>query len=171
MDIGGQPSLVDIDAEGKVPLGRGHNQARRYLYVIDRRDGSLVVPAPEKPVPTSNPAAGDTLSPTQPFSALTLPERNISEADAVGHPAIRPARPASSSRNAAMKARSRKRRSRVPSSRRVHWASSNGAVPPSIPVRQLVIVNPDYMGFLEKLVPRAETTAKSGTGGGEMGLA
>ncbi|MGK5062011.1 hypothetical protein [Janthinobacterium sp. LB3P112] len=33
----------------------------------------------------------------------------------------------------------------------------------------MLIVNPDDMGFLEKIVPRAETTAKGGTGG-EMGL-
>ncbi|MGK5037902.1 hypothetical protein [Janthinobacterium sp. LB3P118] len=33
----------------------------------------------------------------------------------------------------------------------------------------MLIVNPDYMGFLEKLAPHAETTAKGGTDG-EMGL-
>ncbi|WP_230492148.1 MULTISPECIES: membrane-bound PQQ-dependent dehydrogenase, glucose/quinate/shikimate family [unclassified Janthinobacterium] len=171
MDIGGQPSLVDIDTpKGKVPSVVATTK-RGDIYVIDRRDGSLVVPAPEKPVPTSNPAAGDTLSPTQPFSALTfLPERNISEADMWGTTPFD---------QLACRIIFKERRYEGPFTPQT---AGKGAVispgPLGIfewggaaidPVRQLLIVNPDYMGFLEKLVPRAETTAKGGTGG-EMGL-
>ncbi|OEZ81505.1 quinoprotein glucose dehydrogenase [Janthinobacterium sp. HH104] len=171
MDIGGQPSLVDIDTpKGKVPSVVATTK-RGDIYVIDRRDGSLVVPAPEKPVPTSNPAAGDTLSPTQPFSALTfLPERNINEADMWGTTPFD---------QLACRIIFKERRYEGPFTPQT---AGKGAVispgPLGIfewggaaidPVRQLLIVNPDYMGFLEKLVPRAETTAKGGTGG-EMGL-
>ncbi|MGK5080421.1 membrane-bound PQQ-dependent dehydrogenase, glucose/quinate/shikimate family [Janthinobacterium sp. HLX7-2] len=171
MDIGGQPSLVDIDTpKGKVPSVVATTK-RGDIYVIDRRDGSLVVPAPEKPVPTSNPAAGDKLSPTQPFSALTfLPERNISEADMWGTTPFD---------QLACRIIFKERRYEGPFTPQT---AGKGAVispgPLGIfewggaaidPVRQLLIVNPDYMGFLEKLVPRAETTAKGGTGG-EMGL-
>ncbi len=171
MDIGGQPTLVDIDTpKGKVPSVVATTK-RGDIYVIDRRDGSLVVPAPEKPVPTSNPAAGDTLSPTQPFSALTfLPERNISEADMWGTTPFD---------QLACRIIFKERRYEGPFTPQT---AGKGAVispgPLGIfewggaaidPVRQLLIVNPDYMGFLEKLVPRAETTAKGGTGG-EMGL-
>src|SRR5471032_1841482 len=55
MVIGGQPTLVDIDTpKGKVPSVVATTK-RGDIYVIDRRDGSLVVPAPEKPVPNTNP--------------------------------------------------------------------------------------------------------------------
>ena len=54
MDIGGQPTLVDIDTpKGKVPSVVATTK-RGDIYVIDRRDGTLVVPAPEKPVPSDN---------------------------------------------------------------------------------------------------------------------
>lgn len=38
------------------------------IFVLNRTNGELVVPAPEKPVP-QGPAKGDRLSPTQPFSS------------------------------------------------------------------------------------------------------
>ncbi|RZJ83582.1 MAG: membrane-bound PQQ-dependent dehydrogenase, glucose/quinate/shikimate family, partial [Brevundimonas sp.] len=51
MDIGGQPTLVDIDTpKGRVPSLVATTKTGN-IFVIDRRDGSLVVPAPEKPVP------------------------------------------------------------------------------------------------------------------------
>jgi quinoprotein glucose dehydrogenase len=171
MDIGGQPTLVDIDTpKGKVPSVVATTK-RGDIYVIDRRDGSLVVPAPEKPVPTGNVAAGDHVSPTQPFSALTfLPERNISEADMWG---------TSPFDQLACRIIFKDRRYEGPFTPQT---GGKGAIispgPLGIfewggaaidPVRQLLIVNPDYMGFLERLVPRAQTNAKGGSGG-EMGL-
>ncbi|GGZ10082.1 membrane-bound PQQ-dependent dehydrogenase, glucose/quinate/shikimate family [Pseudoduganella plicata] len=171
MDIGGQPTLVDIDTpRGKVPSVVATTK-RGDIYVIDRRDGSLVVPAPEKPVPTGNVAAGDHVSPTQPFSALTfLPERNISETDMWGttpfdqlacrvifrqHRYEGPFTPQTAGRGAIIS----------PGPLGIfEWGGA--AVDP---VRQLLIVNPDYMGFLERLVPRAQANAKGGTGS-EMGL-
>ena len=84
MDIGGQPSLVDIDTpRGKVPALIASTK-RGDLYVLDRRDGSLVVPAPEQPVPQGA-AEGDRTSPTQPFSALSYkPGRKLAESDMWG---------------------------------------------------------------------------------------
>jgi len=44
MDIGGQPSLVDLDTpKGRIPALIASTK-RADLYVIDRRDGSLIVP-------------------------------------------------------------------------------------------------------------------------------
>ena len=171
MDIGGQPSLVDIDTpRGKVPSLVATTK-RGDIYVIDRRDGSLVVPAPEKPVPTANAAAGDTLSPTQPFSALTfLPERKISEADMWGTTPFD---------QLACRVIFKQRRYEGPFTPQT---AGKGAVispgPLGIfewggatvdPVRQLLIVNPDYMGFLERLVPREQAQVAGGSGT-EMGL-
>jgi quinoprotein glucose dehydrogenase len=171
MDIGGQPTLVDIDTpKGRVPSVIATTK-RGDIYVIDRRDGSLVVPAPEKPVPTGNVAAGDHVSPTQPFSMLTfLPEKHISETDMWG---------VSPFDQMACRVIFKRRRYEGPFTPQT---AGNGAVispgPLGIfewggatvdPVRQLLIVNPDYMGFLERLVPRAQATAKGGSGT-EMGL-
>ena len=175
MDIGGQPTLVDIDTpKGKVPSVVATTK-RGDIYVIDRRDGSLVVPAPEKPVPTGNVAAGDRVSPTQPFSALTfLPEKNISETDMWGTTPFD---------QLACRIIFRQHRYEGPfTPQTVASGKIKGAIispgPLGIfewggaavdPVRQLLLLNPDYMGFLEKLVPRAQATGKGGTGT-EMGL-
>lgn len=171
MDIGGQPTLVDIDTpKGKVPSVVATTK-RGDIYVIDRRDGSLVVPAPEKPVPTGNVAAGDHVSPTQPFSMLTfLPEKNISETDMWGTTPFD---------QLACRVIFKERRYEGPFTPQT---AGKGAVispgPLGIfewggatidPVRQLLIVNPDFMGFLERLVPRDKADVKGGSGT-EMGL-
>jgi glucose dehydrogenase len=84
MDVGGQPNLMDMDTpQGKVPVVIASTK-RADIYVIDRRDGKLVVPAPEQPVPQGA-AEGDYSAPTQPFSALSFkPERRLRESDMWG---------------------------------------------------------------------------------------
>jgi quinoprotein glucose dehydrogenase len=171
MDIGGQPTLVDIDTpKGRVPSLVATTK-RGDIYVIDRRDGALVVPAPEKPVPQGNVAAGDHVSPTQPFSMLTfLPERHISETDMWGTTPFD---------QMACRMTFRERRYEGPFTPQT---AGRGAIispgPLGIfewggatvdPVRQLLIVNPDFMGFLERLVPRSQADVKGGSGT-EMGL-
>jgi quinoprotein glucose dehydrogenase len=170
MDIGGQPSLVDLDTpNGKVPAVVATTK-RGDIYVLDRRDGKLVVPAPERPVPQGA-AEGDHVSPTQPFSALTfLPDRPIREADMWGTNPLDqlmcritfksrryegPFTPQTAGRGAII----------YPGPLGIfEWGGAT-----IDPVRQLMIVNPDYMGFLERLVPR-EQAKGAGTPGNEMGL-
>ncbi|ONG06570.1 membrane-bound PQQ-dependent dehydrogenase, glucose/quinate/shikimate family [Escherichia coli] len=54
------------------------------IFVLDRRNGELVVPAPEKPVPQGA-AKGDYVTPTQPFSELSFrPTKDLSGADMWG---------------------------------------------------------------------------------------
>ncbi len=54
------------------------------IFVLDRRNGELVVPAPEKPVPQGA-AKGDYVTPTQPFSELSFrPKKDLSGADMWG---------------------------------------------------------------------------------------
>lgn len=85
MDLPSQPTLVDIpDKDGKivpavyVPAKTGN------LFVLDRRTGALVVPAPEMPVPQGA-APGDRVAPTQPFSQLTFrPTALLTDADMWG---------------------------------------------------------------------------------------
>jgi quinoprotein glucose dehydrogenase len=74
MDLPSQPSLVDVKTpngvtpEIYVPAKTGD------IFVLDRRDGHLIVPAPEQEVPQGA-APGDHLSPTQPFSQLSFRPR------------------------------------------------------------------------------------------------
>ncbi|MDR5784468.1 glucose/quinate/shikimate family membrane-bound PQQ-dependent dehydrogenase [Caballeronia sp. LZ065] len=85
MDVPAQPTLADIrDRSGNivpaiyVPAKTGN------IFVLDRRNGKLIVPAPEQPVPQGA-ARGDRVSPTQPFSQLTFrPQKNLIGADMWG---------------------------------------------------------------------------------------
>jgi quinoprotein glucose dehydrogenase len=85
MDQPAQPTIADITGkDGKIipvvyaPAKTGN------LYVLDRRTGTPVVPAPERPVPQGA-APGDHVAPTQPFSDLTFrPSKNLSGADMWG---------------------------------------------------------------------------------------
>jgi quinoprotein glucose dehydrogenase len=84
MDLSSQPTLVDIStANGVVPAVLQPTKTGN-LFVLDRRNGQLIVPAPERSVPQGA-APGDHLSPTQPFSTLTFrPERKLTGADMWG---------------------------------------------------------------------------------------
>ncbi|HEY3986145.1 glucose/quinate/shikimate family membrane-bound PQQ-dependent dehydrogenase [Cedecea sp.] len=85
MDMPAQPTLADItDKNGNtVPVVYAPAKTGN-IFVLDRRDGKLVVPAPEQPVPQGA-AKGDHVSPTQPFSELTFrPKKDLSGADMWG---------------------------------------------------------------------------------------
>jgi quinoprotein glucose dehydrogenase len=85
MDLPSQPTLADIPARdgGIVPVVYAPTKTGN-LFVLDRRSGALVVPAPERPVPQGA-APGDRSSPTQPFSELSYrPEKPLSGADMWG---------------------------------------------------------------------------------------
>lgn len=85
MDQPSQPTLADIaDKDGKnVPVVYAPAKTGN-LFVLDRRTGVPVVPAPETPVPQGA-APGDHVAPTQPFSQLTFrPSKNLTDADMWG---------------------------------------------------------------------------------------
>lgn len=85
MDVPAQPSLADIsDKDGnKVPVVYVPAKTGN-IFVLDRRTGETVVPAPETPVP-QGPAKGDRLSPTQPYSELTFrPQQPLTGKDMWG---------------------------------------------------------------------------------------
>lgn len=84
MDLPAQPTLVDLPtANGIVPAILQPAKTGN-LFVLDRRTGELIVPAPERAVP-QGPAPGDRVSPTQPFSELTFrPEAKLTGADMWG---------------------------------------------------------------------------------------
>jgi quinoprotein glucose dehydrogenase len=84
MDLPSQPTLLDLQtANGVIPAILQPAKTGN-LFVLDRRDGHLLVPAPERAVPQGA-SPGDHLSPTQPFSALSFrPDHDLTEADMWG---------------------------------------------------------------------------------------
>jgi quinoprotein glucose dehydrogenase len=85
MDLPSQPTLADITGkDGKtIPVVYAPTKTGN-LFVLDRRSGALVVPAPERPVPQGA-APGDRVSPTQPFSELSFrPQKLLTDADMWG---------------------------------------------------------------------------------------
>jgi glucose dehydrogenase len=74
-DTPSQPTLADITVNGKtVPVIYAPAQTGN-IFVLDRSNGKLVVPAPEKPVPQGA-AKGDYVTKTQPFSDLSFRPKN-----------------------------------------------------------------------------------------------
>ncbi|QYD73496.1 glucose/quinate/shikimate family membrane-bound PQQ-dependent dehydrogenase [Paraburkholderia edwinii] len=85
MDLPAQPTLVDLkDANGNIVPAVYAPAKTGNIFVLDRRTGKLIVPAPEEPVPQGA-APGDRVSPTQPYSQLTFrPAQNLRGADMWG---------------------------------------------------------------------------------------
>jgi quinoprotein glucose dehydrogenase len=153
MDVGGQPSLVDIATAQGVRPALVASTKQGSLYVLDRRTGEAIVPIEERPVPQGA-APGDRTSPTQPFSALSLSPPNVREADMWG------ATPYDqlwcritfrSLRYEGMFTPPSEKGSLVnPGNFGVlDW----GGVSVD-PVRQLVIANPSYVAFISRLIPK-----------------
>jgi quinoprotein glucose dehydrogenase len=168
MDIGSQPSLIDLDtAQGRIPALVAATK-RGDLYVLDRRSGRPIVPAPERPVPQGA-AKGDRVSPTQPFSQLSFKPAPLRERDMWGTTPLDQ-----------LYCRILFRGYRYdgiftpPSEQGSLVYPGNygvfdwGGIAID-PVRQLLVANPSYMAFVSKLHPRAEAKASS-AGGQEIGL-
>ena len=83
MDLGAQPTLLDIKTDSSVRRVLVAATKRGDIFLLDRETGQPIVPTPEKPVPQGAPF-GDWLSPTQPFSQLSLQPKPLSERDMWG---------------------------------------------------------------------------------------
>jgi quinoprotein glucose dehydrogenase len=161
MDVGGQPTLIDMKtAEGVKPAVMASTK-QGSIYVLDRSTGQPIVSINEVPVPQGA-VAGDHTSPTQPKSDLNFMPPPLKERDMWG---VTPFDQALC---------------------RIDFKSLryDGAfTPPSLqgsivypgnfgvfdwggisvdPVRQIAFVNPDYMAFRSKLVPAAEVEGGPG---------
>jgi len=160
MDVGGQPSLIDIKTEAGVKQAVMASTKQGSIYVLDRATGQPVVPIHEVAVPQGA-VAGDHTAPTQPKSDLNFMPPPLKERDMWGV---------------------------TPFDQmlcRIDFKSMryDGAfTPPSLqgsivypgnfgvfdwggisvdPVRQIAFVNPSYMAFKSKLIPAADI-AKQG---------
>lgn len=71
-DVGSQPTLVDVRIGGENVPALVQPTKQGQIYLLDRRNGRLLSKVEERAV-RSDPAPGDRLSPTQPFS-VGLPD-------------------------------------------------------------------------------------------------
>jgi quinoprotein glucose dehydrogenase len=82
-DVPAQPVLVDIPRDGQIVPALVQATKRGELFVLDRRNGQPVYSVTEKPAPQGA-VPGERLSPTQPFSALSLLPPKLKESDMWG---------------------------------------------------------------------------------------
>ena len=156
MDMPSQPSLVDLSsAQGVVPAIYVPAKTGN-IFVLDRRDGHLLVPAPEQPVPQGA-APGDHTAPTQPFSDLSFrPGEMLSEAQMWG-----------STMFDQLACRVKFRRLRYEGPFTPPSEQGTLVFPGDFgmfewggiavdPVRQIAIANPQSIPFISRLVPRGE---------------
>lgn len=166
MDVPSQPALLDLHVPGRgtVPALVQSTKTGN-IFVLDRRTGQPILPVTERPVP-GGPAPGDHTSPTQPFSAASMmPDRTIREADMWG---------ATMFDQLACRITFRSLRYDGP------------FTPPSLkgslvfpgnfgvmdwggmaidPVRQIAFAHPNYMAFVDQLIPRQQAGGNDSRGG------
>ena len=160
MDVPAQPSLVDLDlpGRGRVPALIQSTKTGN-LFVLDRRTGRPLLPVTERPAP-GGAAPGDFTAPTQPHSAMSLmPERKVRERDMWGATMLDQ-----------LSCRIAFRRLRY----------DGPFTPPSLqgslvfpgnfgvmdwggiavdPVRQVAFAHPNYLAFVDRLIPRSSPGA------------
>lgn len=161
MDVGGQPTLMDIKTADGMKQAVLASTKQGSIYVLDRTNGQPIVPINEIPVPQGA-VAGDRSSPTQPKSDLNFMPPPLKERDMWGV---------------------------TPFDQmlcRINFKSlryDGPFTPPSLqgsiiypgnfgvfdwggisvdPVRQIAFVNPSYMAFKSRLVPAAEVEGGPG---------
>jgi quinoprotein glucose dehydrogenase len=171
MDVPAQPALVDLNMPGRgVVPALVQSTKTGNLFVLDRRTGQPVIPVTERPVP-QGPAPGDRLSPTQPISALNLMPKRAREEDMWG---------ATMFDQLACRIMFRSLRYdgpfTPPSTRGTLVFPGNFGVMDwggmaIDPVRQVAFAHPNYMAFVDKLVPPVtdKGDGRNGPAGGPAG--
>jgi quinoprotein glucose dehydrogenase len=165
MDIGGQPSLFDMPTpDGPRPAVTAVTK-RGDLFVLDRRTGEPIVPAPEKPVPQGA-SRGDHTAATQPFSELSFaPSGPLRESDMWG---VTPF----DQLWCRIEFRSRRHEGvfTPPSEQGSivypgHYGVFDWGGIAVDPVRQQMFVTPAYMAFESRLVPTLQSAPNTRAGG------
>ena len=168
MDTASQPVLVDLDMpNGRIPaLVQPTKQGD--IYVLDRRDGTPLMPIGERPAPQTNDIPGQTLSPTQPFSALSFEPPPLREADMWGASLV----DQMMCRIAFRKLRYEGRYTPPSTEGTIVYPGNFGVFNwGSVaidPVNQIMFGMPTYLAFTSKLVPKDKIVGA--TNSGEQGL-
>ncbi|MBC2656000.1 glucose/quinate/shikimate family membrane-bound PQQ-dependent dehydrogenase [Pseudomonas sp. MSSRFD41] len=160
MDVGSQPTLLDMKTADGIKPALIQPTKQGSLYVLDRRDGTPIVPIREIPAPTGA-VEGDHTAPTQARSDLNLLNPPLDEKAMWG------ATPFDQ-----MLCRIQFKELRYDGQYTPPSVQGSLVYPGNVgvfnwgsvsldPVRQLLFTSPNYMAFVSKLVPRAEVAAGS----------
>lgn len=160
MDVGSQPTLLDMKTANGIKPALIQPTKQGSLYVLDRRDGTPIVPIQEIPAPTGA-VEGDHTAPTQARSDLNLLPPPLDEKAMWG------ATPFDQ-----MLCRIQFKELRYEGQYTPPSVQGSLIYPGNVgvfnwgsvsldPVRQLLFTSPNYMAFVSKLVPRAEVAAGS----------
>ncbi len=153
MDVGGQPTLVDLNTADGVKPALIASTKQGSLYILDRRTGTPIFPVDEVPVPQGA-ASGDFTAPTQPLSSVNFSPKPLQERDMWGGTPFDQ-----------MLCRLRFRALRYEGMFTPPSLQGSLVYPGNFgvfdwggiavdPVRQVAFVNPNYMAFTSTLVPR-----------------
>ncbi|QQX57768.1 glucose/quinate/shikimate family membrane-bound PQQ-dependent dehydrogenase [Pseudomonas chlororaphis] len=160
MDVGSQPTLVDMKTADGIKPALIQPTKQGSLYVLDRRDGTPIVPIQEVPAPAGA-VEGDHTAPTQARSDLNLLPPPLEEKGMWG------ATPFDQ-----MLCRIQFKELRYEGQYTPPSIQGSLVYPGNVgvfnwgsvsidPVRHLLFTSPNYMAFVSKLVPRAEVAAGS----------
>ena len=160
MDVGSQPTLLSLKTADGVKPALIAPTKQGSLYVLDRRDGTPIVPINEIPVPQGA-VEGDHTAPTQARSDLNLLAPDLTEQAMWG------ATPFDQ-----MLCRIQFRELRYEGQYTPPSVQGSLIYPGNVgvfnwgsvsvdPVRQLLFTSPNYMAFVSKMVPRAEVAEGS----------
>ena len=160
MDVGSQPTLLDLKTADGVKPALIAPTKQGSLYVLDRRDGTAIVPIREIPVPLG-PVPGDHTSPPQARSDLNLLGPDLTEQAMWG-----------ASPFDQMLCRIQFRQLRYEGQYTPPSEQGSLVYPGNVgvfnwgsvsvdPVRQLLFTSPNYMAFVSKMVPRADVAEGS----------
>jgi quinoprotein glucose dehydrogenase len=170
MDVPAQPALVDLDVPGKgrVPALVQSTKTGN-IFVLDRRDGTALYAVDERPVPQGA-ARGDRVSPTQPFSSISMMPGRARESDMWGMTMLDQ-----------LICRINFRQLRYegpftpPSTQGTLVYPGNFGVMDwggmaIDPERQIAFAHPNYMAFVDRLVPRQQAggNEKGPSGGADL---
>ncbi|MBK6845046.1 MAG: pyrroloquinoline quinone-dependent dehydrogenase [Gemmatimonadetes bacterium] len=160
-DVAAQPTLVDIDREGRRIPAVVVATKMGFLYVLDRTTGTPIFPVEERAVPASD-VPGERTSPTQPFPltpGLRLNPTRITEDDVWG--------PTPADRAACLAQFKAFRHGEMFTPPSLEGTLSFPGYPGGVnwggvtvdPQRQLLIVNTMRLAAWVKLVPRMGSTS------------
>jgi len=160
MDVGSQPTLVHLKTDDGIKPAIIAPTKQGSLYVLDRRDGTPIVPIREIPVPQGA-VEGDHTAPTQARSDLNLLGPELNERAMWG------ATPFDQ-----MLCRIQFRQLRYEGQYTPPSEQGSLVYPGNVgvfnwggvsvdPVRQLLFTSPNYMAFVSKMVPRDKVEAGS----------
>lgn len=160
MDVGSQPTLLDLKTADGVKPALIAPTKQGSLYVLDRRDGTAIVPIREIPVPQGA-VKGDHTAPTQARSDLNLLGPDLTEAAMWG-----------ASPFDQMLCRIQFRELRYEGQYTPPSEQGSLIYPGNVgvfnwggvsvdPVRQMLFTSPNYMAFVSKMVPRADVAEGS----------